>query len=70
MAKYVDVKQNGKHLLDVNKFTYKKVHRNTSRNISRDQRKHDLKNLVAQFESMSTKLFMDSLIVDFYNDIS
>ena len=42
---------------------------NTSRNISSNQRKHDLKNLVNQFESMSTKVFMDSLI-DFYNDIS
>ena len=42
---------------------------NTSRNLSKDQRRHDLKNLVAQFESMATNLFMDALI-DFYNDIS
>ena len=42
---------------------------NTSRNLSRDQERHDLKSLVAQFESMATKLFMESLI-DFYNDIS
>ena len=42
---------------------------NTSRNLLRDKRKHDLKNLVSQFGSMSTSLFMDSLI-DFYNDIS
>ena len=41
----------------------------TSRNLSRDQRKHGLKNLVVQFESMATNLFMESLI-DFYNDIS
>ena len=40
-----------------------------SRNLSRDQRRHDLKSLVAQFESMATKLFMESLI-DFCNDIS
>ena len=40
-----------------------------SRNLSRDQRRHDLKSLVAQFESMATNLFMESLI-DFYNDIS
>ena len=28
-----------------------------SRNLSRDQRRHDLKSLVAQFESMATKLW-------------
>ena len=42
---------------------------NTSRNLSRDQRRHDLNSLDAQFESMATNLFMESLI-DFYNDIS
>ena len=42
---------------------------NSSRNLYKDQRRHDLKYLVAQFGSMSTSLFMDSLI-DFYNDIS
>ena len=34
----------------------------TSRNLSRDPRRHDLKSLVAQFESMATNLFMESLI--------
>ena len=121
VARYVDAKQNGKHLVDGNEFTYKKSpthaekvyyiclhtqdpnwlrrHRCGPRwqdseevrpaqpwhqpGAERGQRGeedkainaastnhtwHDLKNLVAQFESMTTNLFMDSLI-DFYNDI-
>ena len=52
VARYVDAKQNGKHL--VREEEDKAINA-----ASTNHTWHDLKNLVAQFESMATNLFMD-----------